>query len=138
MLLISHRGNISGPNKQSENNPKHVLEVLNKYNVEIDAWYQDDCWYLGHDEPTYQIDSSFFKCGMWIHCKNIQAVEELKKTEFNWFWHENDRLTLTSHKNIWCFPGIYVKSGITVETEFKKDLPEYILGICTDYPEYYK
>ena len=74
---------------------------------------------------------------MWIHCKNLEACCCLHKSDLNWFWHENDRVTLTSKKFIWSYPSIYVPNGITVEFGYNKDLPKHILGICTDYPESY-
>ena len=138
MKLISHRGNLNGPNKQLENEPQHILKILEKYDVEIDAWYKNDKWFLGHDEPTYEISRDFFKAGMWVHCKNIEAAQKLNFTQVNHFWHENDKMTLTSRGYIWCFPGIYVKSGVTVELGYNKNVPDYVLGICTDYPELYR
>lgn len=137
MILISHRGNLNGPNKQLENNPNHILDVLKKYNVEIDLWYKNEKLYLGHDEPTYEINFNFFTNDMWIHCKNFEAVEYMQKTKLNWFWHENDKITVTSNGYIWCFPKVYINNAITVELNYNKNLPKNLLGICTDYPEYY-
>jgi hypothetical protein len=137
MKIISHRGNLNGANLKLENNPQHILKVLEKYDVEIDAWYKEDRWFLGHDEPTYEISRDFFKPGMWVHCKNIEAAQKLNFTQVNYFWHESDRMTITGHGYIWCFPRVYVKSGITVELGYNKDVPDYVLGICTDYPELY-
>lgn len=138
MLIISHRGNLRGNNKLLENNPQHIINVLKKYDVEIDVWFKQQKWYLGHDNPTYQVEYNFFNEKMWIHCKNIEAVENFSGSNLNWFWHENDKITLTSKKKIWCFPGTYIKSGITVELGYNPNLPEYISGICTDYPERYQ
>lgn len=137
MKIISHRGNLNGINKQLENNPEHLLKVLEKFDIEIDVWYINNKWFLGHDNPQYEIDYSFFNNRMWIHCKNLEACMMLSNTNLNWFWHENDKITLTSKGYIWCFPKIYVKNGITVEFEYTKNLPKNILGVCTDYPELY-
>lgn len=137
MKIISHRGNLNGRDLSNENNPSHVLKILETYDVEIDAWYKDNKWFLGHDEPKYEITREFFKTGMWVHCKNIEAVQKLNFTRINYFWHENDKMTLTGNGYIWCYPGVYVKSGITVELEYKQNLPDFILGVCTDYPLLY-
>ena len=60
MKLISHRGYINGPNKTEENSPEHILNAINNgYDVEIDVWFIDDKWYLGHDNPTYEIKYHF-------------------------------------------------------------------------------
>jgi hypothetical protein len=49
MILVSHRGNISGPNKERENSPQYIQEALDlKYDVEVDVWVNDEIW-LGHD-----------------------------------------------------------------------------------------
>ena len=41
MLLISHRANIDGPNKDRDNNPVYVKEVLDLgYECEIDLWVE--------------------------------------------------------------------------------------------------
>ncbi len=74
---------------------------------------------------------------MWLHAKNFDACIRLKNTELNWFWHENDKITLTSKNYLWCFPGVYIQDGITVEFGHNKNLPKNILGVCTDFPELY-
>ena len=71
---------------------------------------------------------------MWLHCKNVAAAEELSKTKLRWFWHDNDLMTLTSNGAIWCYTGVYVDGGITVECGHPKQIDKSILGICTDYP----
>ena len=127
-----------GPDKKLENNPEHILNICNKIDVEVDAWFIDNRWFLGHDGPQYEVKESFFNDKMWIHCKNLQACEELSSTNLNWFWHENDKMTLTSKGYKWVLPKVYVKGGITVEYGFNAELPKDILGVCTDYPELYK
>jgi len=137
MKIISHRGNLNGVNKELENNPNHIVNVLTKFDVEIDVWFIDNKWFLGHDNPQYEVLFDFFKSNMWLHCKNLQACEQLLKTNLNWFWHENDKVTLTSKGYIWVYPGVYVDNGITVEFGYNISLPNDILGVCTNYPELY-
>lgn len=52
MIIISHRGNINGPNPRMENKPEYIKKALDEnFMVEIDVWfYQGELW-LGHDEP---------------------------------------------------------------------------------------
>lgn len=39
-ILISHRGNLIGPNLDLENNPDHIVKnVLPKFNCEVDLRY---------------------------------------------------------------------------------------------------
>lgn len=136
MLLISHRGNTLGPSPD-ENHPEMILDTLEKFEVEIDAWYHKDKWYLGHDEPQYLIQPSFFLNRMWIHCKNLEAVSELRGSNFNYFWHETDKCTLTSQGFIWCYPGFHVDGAIVVSKDKREQFKDSILGVCTDYPMEY-
>ena len=137
--IISHRGNLNHLNER-ENHPDQIKMALKRFRVETDVWNIGGNWILGHDEPTYEVNFDFFSKDMILHCKNINAVSELyDAARLNWFWHQSDLLTLTSRGEIWCFPGNYVKNGITVLWEeptldIVKDLPGDIGGVCTDYP----
>ena len=73
--FISHRGNLQGPDKNQENSPDYVQTALEKgYDVEIDVWFVNDVFYLGHDKPQYQIDESFLKNDkLWCHAKNPRS-----------------------------------------------------------------
>ena len=56
MKLISHRGNINGPNKEQENHPDYITSALKQgYDVEVDVWLIDGNIVLGHDEPQYDL-----------------------------------------------------------------------------------
>lgn len=143
MLIISHRANLNGPNKETENNPQQITETIKKYDTEIDLWFINSDLFLGHDNPQYKINDNFLnlnKDKLWVHAKNLECISYLSTTDLNWFWHENDKITLTSKKNIWCYPGTYIKNGITVvfNDSEKHDIPSYCLGICTDYPTNYR
>ena len=61
MKIISHRGNLNGPDPQKENSPEYLAKALEKgFDVEIDIWLKEkEDIYLGHDEPTYLIDLKF-------------------------------------------------------------------------------
>jgi len=134
MIFIAHRGNLRGPSER-ENEPSYIREAIEAgFEVEVDVWLKPDGFYLGHDSPKYLIDYSFMNDKMWLHCKNVAAAEELSKTNLKWFWHDKDLMTLTSSGDIWCYTGIYVEGGITVECGHPKQIDKNILGICTDYP----
>lgn len=136
MKLISHRGNLEGRIPEKENDPKYILEALRRgFEVEIDLWIKEKVLYLGHDEPQYEIEENFLqehKERFWIHAKNIEASEWITNTDLHWFWHENDKMVLTSKNIIWSNVGVYVRKGITVEFGFNQ-LPDYILGVCSDF-----
>ena len=70
MILISHRGNVNGKTNQ-ENKPEYIRSALFQgYDVEIDVWYVDDKFYLGHNFPQYEIEESFlYNAKLWCHAK---------------------------------------------------------------------
>jgi hypothetical protein len=141
MILISHRGNINGPNKTMENNPNYVVSALNAgFNVEIDFWYIKKKLYLGHDHPQYLINANFLKKKkLWCHAKNLEALVYLRKTNYNYFWHENDSFTITSKGYIWTYPGQELsRFAICVLPEKFKWKKTKCLGICSDFIENYK
>lgn len=138
MILISHRGNISGPNPAQENSPHYITEALRMgYHVEVDMWRVDNRIYLGHDEPQYEIADHWLqdKASMlWIHCKNFEVLSWIKDTELHYFWHESDTLTLTSKNYIWAYPGKQpIVGSIAVMPELYDDDVSKCLGVCSDY-----
>ena len=124
MFLISHRGNISGPNKQDENNPEYIKKTLIRgFDCEIDVWFLNQQWFLGHDNPQYKIKQQFLlQDGLWIHAKNLSALSKLTTLDVNYFWHQEDSYTLTSNKYIWTYPGFELsKRSICVMPETISD-----------------
>ena len=56
MILISHRANLDGKNPKTENSPDAIDAAISlRYDVEVDVWYDNGKWFLGHDKPTYAI-----------------------------------------------------------------------------------
>lgn len=136
--IISHRGNLNGIDKQLENKPEQIIKALTLFDIEIDLWSINNELFLGHDNPEHKINIDFLNDKMWIHCKNLEAIQTMSKTNLNWFWHENDKMTQTSKGYVWCYPGVYLENAITVEFNYNPNLPKNIYGICTDYPMRYK
>jgi hypothetical protein len=144
MKLISHRGNLKGPNEVRENSPYYIMEAIAEgYDVEVDLWWVDGKVYLGHDEPQYEVSNKWLGeriDKLWIHCKNIDAIIFFKESQykFNYFWHEEDTITLTSQNYIWAYPGNQpIKNSIAVMPEINKEETNICLGICSDYIENY-
>jgi hypothetical protein len=143
MKIISHRGNLNGPDISTENRPDQILKALNhKFDCEVDLWVDNGKFFLGHDNPCYEIERDFLKKdGLWIHAKNFNAINFLAETNLHWFWHEHDKMTLTSRGERWCYPGFYCTNGITVleDMVFPEKLDKLLCkGFCTDYPMKYK
>ena len=145
MILISHRGNLDGRVVEKENHPNYIDEAINAgFDVEIDIWHNDGVLYLGHDSIQYQIDSIWLKNRieyLWIHCKNIDAIEWFNEygSDFNYFWHQEDTVTLTSKNYIWAYPGKQpIERSIAVMPELYDDKITACMGICSDYIIKYK
>ena len=141
MFLISHRGNIEGPNKEKENNPDYILRALEKnFHVEIDIWVKQNQIFLGHDDPTYKVTLNFIKNNsIWCHAKNFEALLYLRENNCHFFWHQNDKYTITSKGYIWAYPGETIsKDAICVLPESFNWKVEPCAGICSDYIERYK
>jgi hypothetical protein len=145
MILISHRGNINGRIKEAENKPDYIEDAIKLgYDVEIDIWVIEGTFYLGHDEPQYGIILDWLyerKDKLWIHCKNIRAIETFNflPEMYNYFWHQEDTVTLTSKNFIWAYPGKQsINRSIAVMPELFNDNIDTCLGVCSDYIQNYK
>ena len=140
MKLIAHRGLTNGPDVNIENRPEQIELALDQgFDCEIDLWVINAEFYLGHDRPDYPIDKKFLdKFGLWIHAKNLAALRWLTDTSLYYFWHQEDKFTLTSNKFIWTYPGEdLTQRSIAVMPEWKDpkllNLPTNCYGICSDF-----
>ncbi len=145
MKLISHRGNINGRIIELENLPDYIDAAINLgYDVEVDLWLERKKFYLGHDGPDHSIDIEWLikrSKNLWVHCKNTEAMSFLSKfgSDLNYFWHQEDTLTLTSKRYIWAYPGKQpIENSISVMPEIKNDDISLCIGICSDYILKYK
>jgi hypothetical protein len=146
MIYISHRGNIFGPNPKEENTPSYIDKALKAgFDVEIDVWFLDDNFYLGHDSPDTLIKKDYLNNDrFWCHAKNVPALEKLLELGVHCFWHQKDDVTLTSKSFVWIYPGKPLcKNGIIVMPENKydnwKDISNKgIKGICSDFIAFYE
>jgi len=141
MIYIAHRGNLNGPDPNNENNPKYLLNAIEKgFHVETDLWLVNNLLYLGHDEPQYEIEIEFLlriKDVLFCHCKNIDALHFLIQNypEIECFFHNEDECVLTSKNHIWNYPGKKL-THLTICV-----MPERVgqhtnfncYGICSDY-----
>jgi hypothetical protein len=144
MILISHRGNINGKKEELENKPQYIDESLSLgYDVEVDVWFIDGIFYLGHDNPQYGISLDWLyerKDKLWVHCKNVESIEKFNtlNENYNYFWHQEDTVTLTSKNFIWAYPGKQpIKNSISVLPELFNDNTSVCIGICSDYIQNY-
>ena len=135
--FISHRGNLSGIDENSENTKHYIENAINKgFECEIDLWVESSKISLGHDVPSLEISIDFlleYKDMLGVHCKNLQALEFMNNNKvFNFFWHENDQYTLTSKNYIWTYPNI-VSGENSIVVSLGSNIPNgNYVGICSD------
>jgi len=142
MIHIAHRGCIDGPDKKNENHPDFLLKAIKLgYFVELDLWFIDRKFILGHDAPQYETDLIYLHDiadKAFIHCKNIDALSIIvSNSKFECFYHEEDTCTLTSKGRIWTYPGILPlkENSIAVMPERCPGyvIPNNIYGVCSDF-----
>lgn len=141
MIKIAHRGNVFGPSIQ-ENQPAHLLKAIGMgFNVEADVWRIGDRLWLGHSSAQYLLNRELLNRLIpytWFHCKNLDALEYFSnrpQLDANYFWHENDRYTVTSHGYIWAYPGMPGgKNTIILDLNGELDHSgDEVLGWCSDF-----
>ena len=143
MILISHRGNINRIIPERENDPKYIIEAIsNGVEVEIDVWFVNGKFKLGHDGPKYDFPHELLEHQsnkLWLHCKNLEAVSQFNILDpngsyLNYFWHQKDDVTLTSKGYIWAYPGKQpIEGSIAVMPELNNDDLTKCAGICSNY-----
>jgi hypothetical protein len=141
MILISHRGNVNSVNLERENSQSYIQEAIDLgYDVEIDVRYIDDKFWLGHDEPDYEVELKWLlerKNNLWIHCKNFEALSELLETDLRVFYHLQEDYTIISDKHIWAHNLENVDSRCIIPLINKDDIlkwvPIEVHGVCSDY-----
>ncbi len=153
MKLISHRGNINGSNPSRENTIEYITECIVGYDldVEVDITVTEGVAYLAHDSQTNSpINQSIktlldrFHDRLWIHCKNIRAIEYAQKymPMHNYFGHSHDDFVLTSKGYIFTKPSdVYGANVICVMPEIAACTVTNMracFGVLTDYPLIYK
>jgi hypothetical protein len=143
MKIIAHRGLLNGPDSNLENLPGQILLSLQAgYDCEIDVRLIDGKWMLGHDNPDFEVPFKFLEqTGLWIHAKNLEALDYLSTTTLNYFWHQNDDYVITGKGYIWAYPGKPLTTrSVMVLPEWEDTTLHNVIGvdcfgICSDYPE---
>ena len=117
-LLIAHRGLTDGPDQDKENTLSAIIAARTQgFDVEVDVWFHDGSWWLGHDAPQTRIDYDWLRVidrrdyldqhHAWLHAKSIPTLYQLRRNKWlgHVFFHENDPCVLTSSGYIWTYPG---------------------------------
>lgn len=141
-LIISHRGNVQGPDSSLENNPKHIRSLLKRgIPCEVDLRRYNKRFYLGHDYPQYPIPQDFLidnRKLLWIHCKDRLSLNylnsELNIINLNYFWNDKDDYSLTSQKYIWTnIDRNITQNSVIVDLRPQPCYNINCFGICVDY-----
>lgn len=143
MRLISHRGNTLGRNIFEENTIPYINKAISEgFEVEIDLWYVNEKYYLGHDSAENEISiSELQKDKVLVHCKNVECLMQLKE-EFNCFFHESEKIVLSSSGDVILHVDYgTLESAIAIVPERNCAKKEDLLkcsGVCSDYIEGYR
>tara|TARA_R110002051_G_scaffold97852_1_gene167971 strand:+ start:98 stop:541 length:444 start_codon:yes stop_codon:yes gene_type:complete len=147
MILISHRGNIDGPNLERENTKSYIDECIDTgYEVEIDVWMIEDKLFLGHDEPINPVTLQWLQDRsekLWIHCKNFNSLQFLLgHNELRVFFHEKEKYTIMSNGLVWAHELNETNQRCIIPLLAEKDLiswnPVSVFGVCSDYIKFLK
>lgn len=143
MKLISHRGNLMGKIPEKENTPNYIDAAISSgFDVEIDLWFNDGKFFLGHDLPENETEISWIEERsekLWIHAKNAGALEALIGSDLHYFFHSEDLATITSKGFVWVYPGKQpIKNSVAVLPELYDDQISQCYGVCSDYILRYK
>lgn len=139
MKPISHRGNTEGKFPDRENTTAYIDRALHMgFECEIDLW---SFWRLGHDRPGEKVDPKWIlerAEKLWIHCKDPGALAScFQHPELNFFWHDTDRFTMTSHGWVWCYPGVEACHGTKCAVVLPEPFPDLPMSgfsaICSDF-----
>tara|TARA_R110000803_G_C11976809_1_gene320244 strand:- start:1330 stop:1812 length:483 start_codon:yes stop_codon:yes gene_type:complete len=145
MKLISHRGNIVGPNPTRENTPSYIdTSISAGYDVEVDVNYDhiNEKFYLGHDTPDYEITEKWMskrREKIWFHCKNLEAASRLGMIgDYKFFCHTTDGYVLTSTGHVWVHDlemNLDTQCIIPLlsDMDIKKYNGDIPYAVCTDY-----
>lgn len=148
MRIISHRGNLNGPNPDMENRIDYIDAALHAgFDVEVDVWKIGNTVYLGHDGRQDAMPIHYYENPkLWFHCKNVEAFNHFRLLVYiphklKYFWHQTDDYCLTSNEKIWVYPGkplVYDSIAVLPETVTysHRELRE-CHAICTDYAQRY-
>lgn len=135
--IILHKGNFNGSNPLIENHPSHIKDMLRRgFKCEIDVWFVDGFFYLGHDAPVYGVEECFLENDdLFCHAKNLPALYRmLNNSNIHCFFHQNDTCAITSQGMIWqSHYDNLTDRTIVVDTT---DTPNYnanCYGLCVDY-----
>lgn len=160
MEIISHRGNLDGPDPSRENTIEAITGAMALgYSVEFDVRMLDGYFYFGHDKPQMPIDlaalselNQVYDGILYAHCKTVGSLQkfsscpdlhyEISRCSIIPFFHDIDECVLLINGQVWIHPRVQLTADIMLERTIyvspgmiePGNLNGLIDGICTDYP----
>jgi hypothetical protein len=111
---ICHRGNITGPQKELENNFGILIQrSIQGYSTELDVWFHEGQLWLGHDKPEYKITLEWLASDKrrLVHAKDGKTFEYLlleagkRAVDLHIFYHTDEDYVLTNKGIVIAYPG---------------------------------
>ena len=115
LIKIAHRGNYLGRDEKLENTEEYIQKALDSdYHCEIDVWFENGEYYLGHDKPEQKTSLKFISMDKIIcHAKNLETLIQLSNEKnIHYFIHDKDVATITSGGWLWVYPEIYLNGKL--------------------------
>ena len=143
MRMISHRGNIDGP-EHTENHPSQIDFAIHLgFEVEVDVWERDGNLWLGHDRPMFRVKELWLldrQHQLLCHAKTIKAACMLEDMGMECFGHNLDAFVMSNVGDIILHPQAkYVEGCVVMLPERRKKGEDYSKAgaICSDYISLY-
>lgn len=144
MILISHRGNITGRIPDFENRPSYIQDtIVLGYDVEIDARMKEGELHLGHDYAQYRVELEWLlerKDKLWVHTKDFESLNLLIDKGLRVFFHEEERQTIINNTNlIWSHDLTSISGKSIIPLLDLQSINEHgylaqnVYGVCSDY-----
>ena len=146
--LISHRGNLSGPEPHRENTTAFIDEAINAgYWVEVDVWKNEDGLWLGHDGPNHLTSLQWLldkKKDLIVHSKDIGTLSRMLESGMSTFYHSRESHAIIANLNlIWSHDISNFSKKSIIPLMEKKDIDSFsqlteviknnsVFGICSD------
>lgn len=143
---ICHRGNVSGPVKELENNFGILIQrSIQGQRVEVDVWYHENNLWLGHDKPEYKITLDWLaSCKRrLIHAKDGKTFQHLlqeagkRALDLHIFYHTDEDYVLTNKGIVICYPGQPLLEGslcmMPERVSYSGEELRKTFQICTDF-----
>ncbi len=149
MKLISYRGNINGPNPESENTVPYVNDAISEgYVVAVDVWLADGKLYLCTTRPHiastsrsrgyhvgpayYEVSESYLENSMiLVRARSPDTLVRLAKNGRVHCFHTNKQSAVTSQGFLWTTRDATGPNVLRVSLEGDPVSPCY--AVCSSY-----